>query len=461
MRDVSGLHPLRVALRLCVLLAAVGVLVPGTALAQTPPATQSASAVISCVSTTGERVVCPADTSAGVALLRSTGAATCLLGKTWGYDTAGVWVTESCGGEFVLGATAEATGAEDFVGTFEPYGQLRTHLAAYDDTTEVQDNATRVGINFRTRGSVKMFAGTEWGVNLVQSNTQFNLSASTSEDFGVVDTETSPVFSARLGFIGVDFGPVGRVAIGKQGSVHYDITSYTTDRFNVFGGQGTSTYVAGTDGGATGTGRADRVVNYRNTLFKILEVGVQGQFRGGKDSEGAGGSLQLTVLPGVKVGGAYTHTDWSQNTRNLVQGLRGDADYAALGTRVDWQAFQLGLVYSHQNNGDMVQVPFENIVTPVAFDAHGVELFLQGKIKRLGLIGGFTYQNPKVRDPLIDPDFNTKYAILGAEWFVARTAKIYTESKLDLDSVSPTGVSGDSVFTIGFRYDFSFRVSHR
>ncbi|AMY09074.1 Outer membrane pore protein E precursor [Luteitalea pratensis] len=461
MHHASSIGPLPSALGMSILLCLAGALLPASALARQSQGSQSAATVITCVSTNAERKVCPADTAAGVALLRSTGQGTCLLGKTWGYDTAGIWVTESCGGEFALGATAEATGGDEFVGTFEPYGQLRTHLAAYDDTAEVQDNATRVGINFRTRGSVKMFAGTEWGVNLVQSDTQFNLSASGNGDFGVVETDTSPVFIARLGFIGVDFGPVGRVAIGKQGSVHYDITSYTTDRFNVFGGQGTSTYVAGTDGGATGTGRADRVVNYRNTLFKILDVGVQGQFRGGKESDGAGGSVQLTVLPGVKFGGAYTHTNWSQNTRNLVQGLRGDGEYAALGTRIDWRAFQMGLVYSHQDNGDMVQVPFEDIVTPVAFDADGVELFLQGRIKRLGLIGGFTYQDPKVRDTLLDPDFNTKYAILGAEWFVARTAKIYTESKIDLDSVSPTGASGDSVFTIGFRYDFAFRVSHK
>ncbi len=228
------------------------------------------------------------------------------------------------------GQHQEASGGSDFVGTFEPYGQLRTHLAAYNDTAEVQDNATRVGINFRTRGAIKMFAGTEWGVNLVQSATQFNLSASGPGDFGVVETETNPVFTARLGFVGVDFGPLGRVAIGKQTAVHYDVTSYTTDRFNVFGGQGTSTYVAGTDGGASGTGFADRVVNYRNTIFKILEVGFQGQFRG-PDSNGVGGSLQLTILPGVKIGGAVTHTNWSPTTQNLVRGLGGDADYVAVG----------------------------------------------------------------------------------------------------------------------------------
>ena len=143
-------------------------LLSDSALAQQAPASQSVAQVISCVSRPGERQVCAADTAAGVALLRSTGDASCLLGKTWGYDNTGVWVSDGCGGEFAVGSTSEAIGGSDFVGTFEPYGQWRTHLAAFNDTAEVQDNATRVGINFRTRGAIKMFVGTEWGVNLVQ-----------------------------------------------------------------------------------------------------------------------------------------------------------------------------------------------------------------------------------------------------------------------------------------------------
>ena len=50
-------------------------------------------------------------------------------------------------------------------------------------------------------------------------------------------------------------------------------------------------------------------------------------------------------------------------------------------------------------------------------------------------------QNPDATDPRLDPDFNTKYLVLGGEWFVARIAKIYTESKIDLDSVTATGDS--------------------
>ena len=109
----------------------------------------------------------------------------------------------------------------------------------------------------------------------------------------------------------------------------------------------------------------------------------------------------------------------------------------------------------------MVQVPIGNVNTPVAFDANAVELFARAGVRQFRLIRGFTYLEPDVQDPLLDPDFKTAYLILGGEWFVARTAKIYTESKIDLSSVTATGASGDSVFTIGFRYDFLWRVSHQ
>jgi predicted porin len=424
--------------------------------------------VLQCGSEAGERKSCPAVTSAGVALLRSTGTGSCLLGKTWGYDDQGVWVSDGCSGEFALGSSKEgSTAGSLFVGLFEAYGQWRTHLATFQDDLEVQDNASRVGLNFATRGKIKMIAGTEWGVDIVQSANQFNLNASPAGDFGIDRTET-PVFGARLGFIGTDFGPFGRVAIGKQNAVHYDIASYTTDRFNVFGGQGTFAYVGGTDGGYTGTGRADRVVQYRNNLFKVLDVGVQGQFRAaGNDSvgDGYGASLQAAILPGLKLGGSYTHTNHPIAVRERVRGLGGNADFVALGGRFDWRFLQLGAVWSHQHNGDLVFVPNPDpdleFRIPVAFDAQGTEVYTRVGNEKFAVIGGFTQQLPDVQDSLLDPNFRTRYFILGGEWFVARGAKIYTESRIEIDSVTPTGGDSFGVFTIGFRYDFSWRTSHR
>ncbi len=452
--------------RMSMLLILLGASLTVCGRAQQATANQSPSVVVNCLSKEGERQVCQANTAAGIALLRSTGTSACLLGKNWGYDDSSVWVSNGCGGEFAVGSTTEVSGANKFVGMFEPYGQLRTHFATFKDDAEVQDNATRIGINFATRSKIKVFAGVEWGVNLVQSETQFNLSApGPSNEFGTVSTETNPVFLARLGFIGVDFGPLGRVAIGKQNAVQYDIAGYTTDRYNVFGGQGTFAYVAGTDGGQTGTGRADRIVNYRNTFLKVIEAGVQGQFRAvGNDTstDGVGGSLQFKILPGVKAGGTYTRTKWSPSQQQ-IRGLGGDSDFMGVGGRVDWRMLQIGLVYAHQHNGDVAYIPTPNATgqIPIVYDAHGVEVYARAGLGKFGLITGYIWQDPKVRDPLLNPNFRTRYFILGAEWFFAENGKIYTESKIDLDSVSATGEPGYSVFTIGFRYDFSWRASHQ
>ena len=65
-----------------------------------------------CTSERGGRTQCAADTSAGVALMKSTGPSACLLGNTWGYDSAGVWVADGCGGEFQLGQQAGVTTAQ-------------------------------------------------------------------------------------------------------------------------------------------------------------------------------------------------------------------------------------------------------------------------------------------------------------------------------------------------------------
>lgn len=61
------------------------------------------TSTVTCASKAGERQQCPANTSAGVVLQKSVGTGECLLGKTWGYDDTGVWVSDGCSGEFLLG----------------------------------------------------------------------------------------------------------------------------------------------------------------------------------------------------------------------------------------------------------------------------------------------------------------------------------------------------------------------
>jgi predicted porin len=238
---------------------------------------------------------------------------------------------------------------------------------------------------------------------------------------------------------------------------------------STFGSEASATYTGDTDGGLLGTGRADQAVTYHNTFFKILEIGAQTQFRTtDNDSvvDGAGLSAQLTILPGTKIGASYTTARFDDVTKAAIHGLGGDAEVAAVGTRLDWKRFSAGLVYARQRNGDLVHVP---VFVPgggleiesISFDADGVEGYARVEFPRVAVYGGFNYYRPDVNDPLINPDFRVRYGIVGADVQLAANTSLYTEARLWDDSVGASGEEGFNVLTVGIHYGFSFKGFHR
>lgn len=63
-----------------------------------------------CESRSGSHVHCPVDTSHGVSLIRRLGAFDCELGRTWGFDGDGVWVSRGCRAEFEVQVPGERVG---------------------------------------------------------------------------------------------------------------------------------------------------------------------------------------------------------------------------------------------------------------------------------------------------------------------------------------------------------------
>lgn len=485
-------------LRRCFVSAAMAVECAAVLNAQQSFVQASVSSVVSCVSKGKERQQCSADTRAGIVMLRPTGEAACLLGRNWGYDDQGVWVSEGCGGDFATGSSSRVAAAPappaaasssvetlvqsedvkaqipttttginpalDYTGGFQPYGSIRTIISTpANGSAVVQDDATRVGINFATFGPIRVISTTEWGVNLVQSETSLNAGSTTASGFGEVQQATQPVFGARLGFVGVDLGKYGRLSYGKQLSTHYDITSYTTDRFNVFGGVSTATYVAGTDGGQSGTGRADQTILYHLKFAKIFDFGTQGQLRTADTPQafnGFGFSLQAKVLSKLTIGGAYNKTYFDHFLTTTV--LHGGTDYYAFGGKGDWRNLEWGAVYVRENKGDLVFIPDPAggpDTIAVGFSANGVELYSRLKFGKFSAVIGFEDYIPVDLSPLIDPDFKTRYAVLGAEWHISPSGYAFIESRLG-DTTDALGKGGYNAATLGFRYDFTWKTLH-
>jgi len=295
--------------------------------------------------------------------MTQTGSEGCLLGNTWGYDDKGIWVADGCGGQFVLGqpeATQEEEGA-GFLRTFEPYVSLLGHLAVFDDEAEIQDNTSWIGLKFSTGDEIKFFAHVEFGLSLIGGVDPFRAGSRT--DSGILSAGDSlddpPVLGSRLGYIGVDFGAGGRIALGKDKGQHYAIAGYTADRWNAFGGQGSLAYPGFGDGGASGTGRADQVVNYRVTLADRVDLGAQLQFSNASNDEavdGYGASLQFKILDGLKLGAAYTQNEIGDFLADGITGVDGDAEYGILGLNYTSDVLDVGAVFSTQENGDVRQV---------------------------------------------------------------------------------------------------------
>lgn len=84
--------------------------------------------LVVCQSEVGKREHCKADTSAGVLLSRSTGNVACLLGKTWGYDDTGIWVSDGCSATFAVGPTVHETAgpAPETPSSNKPYAPIET-----------------------------------------------------------------------------------------------------------------------------------------------------------------------------------------------------------------------------------------------------------------------------------------------------------------------------------------------
>jgi len=53
---------------------------------------------------------CPADTRGGVMISRQLSRTQCVQGRNWGWDNAGIWVSQGCRAEFVTGRGGQQSG---------------------------------------------------------------------------------------------------------------------------------------------------------------------------------------------------------------------------------------------------------------------------------------------------------------------------------------------------------------
>lgn len=316
----------------------------------------------------------------------------------------------------------------------------------------VEDDASRFGVFAAkdVRPGWSLFARTEIGVNLVDRfGSVFNPKATGSGNDGLF---------VRLGYLGVET-PYGKVTFGKQWSAYWPVAAFA-DIFPYSGGLANGALNSGTDGGASGTGRADDAAVYHLDRGKV-EYRLQWRRGGGRipgsgaGSYGKGYGASLVVEGGSELsfGVAYNRTEIDELTEELREiGIDGDDESFIAGVMYRREPLYLGFTYSKRDNHDLD-------ATGVYSDTTGVELYSRWILhERYRLVGGVNYleaesagDGPRPSDDQIDRILilGFEYALRDSTFRSAAFAQLlFGESDRFFDS------SRGTVFVAGLRWDF-------
>jgi len=348
----------------------------------------------------------------------------------------------------------EAVIVEDAVAlsdTMDIYGSMRLFAEMGAEDATLNDGTSRLGIRVarRLENGRTLFGRMEWKTNLVDNNSQFVISDSTSDGIALGDEESDSVFTTRLGYVGVRFENIGELTFGKQWSVYYDVAGWT-DSFNVYGGAALSAFAAGTDGGSLGSGRADNAIIWRNARGKF-SYGLQTQLKTSADDDdfkGLGGSLIFAPNDSWEIGAAFA----ASRIEGAFEDITGDdnSGVATVGVRFQSGPWNAAFNIAAWEEHDAIFFVDDTLI----YDGVGAELYVDYEYSnRLHIYGGFNYTDSDIDDPRVDSDFGLEQLLLGASWFATDESFAYLEALVS-GGKDINGRSPDSVLSAGYRFDF-------
>jgi len=344
-------------------------------------------------------------------------------------------------------------------------GNLSVYYLKSNDHEEVNDGFSRYifDMSHHVKYDWQALAKLEWGVQI--SNTDDKIIVNHN---GLTSTgPTSDSIWLRQGFVGVKHEKYGRFTIGKQWGVSYDVGG-VTDWFEIFGAEAQGTYNFGTDGGFSGTGRAEQALQYK-VNYKNLKFGAQ--YLASEDQLHASGENGEEFSAVLNFNNAYGFSVIYQAPYDIGLGLAYNK--AKLHLAADGQTSQqvddelisahityrpygslglhLALVYTDMTNHDI------NDVGQLMNKATGIELFSAYRFDNdISLILGYnSLKDNSTIDKGSDGTFHKEYFIVSAKYHWDDDFYLYIESKIDQSTLSEqTSSLAEDATGIGMMFEF-------
>lgn len=345
---------------------------------------------------------------------------------------------------------------------FDLYGSIRVRYREQGDESGWQDGGSRLGgdIEWQFREGSYLFARYEVGFNILTGIKDLAPGKDSSQEF------EDSVFT-RLRYAGVETPRFSGV-LGKNWSTYYKVGHFT-DRFMGTGASASGVYNAQTDGGPTGPGRADKVLQTELALdflphktFRPFKLNLQAQhgnpipFGNGVDYGIAfGASAVMTTHNDLTIGLAYNHARIDINANPSLRGIgiSGDARAALAGARAFGDRWYAGIVIARLQN-------HETTDEGVYFEGWGSELYAQFRLfDKVWFTGGYNALKPD-SDQIQAGDYRVRYTVAGLRYtFNGFRQMIFANVQFD-NGFNTDGAARSNVYTIGIRWDLSKRGWH-
>ena len=356
--------------------------------------------------------------------------------------------------------------------TLDFKGNLSVYYIQSGDTAEVNDGFSRYSFNMshQLKDDWKAVGVLEWGVQISRTDDQIffnNNSGLTS-----IGPTTDPTW-LRLGYVGFEHETYGRFTIGKQWGVSYDVAG-VTDWFEIFGASAQGTYNYGTDGGFSGTGRAEQSLQYKLN-YKDFSFGAQylasdevirtdiALLDGGlgvKFNNSFGLSVIYQTPFDIGLGLAYNKAgitlleDNHHEPRTIVP--LPEVDDEIITAHITYRTYgNLGLhaalVYTDMTNHEI------NNVGQVMAKSNGIELFSAYRFDNdISLIFGYnSLKDNSHTGVTAADDFNLKYYIFSVKYHWDEDFYLYIESKLDDSTlVGQDNTAAENATGVGMMFVF-------
>lgn len=354
---------------------------------------------------------------------------------------------------------------------FKAYTSLRVQYRDADGDSQVDDGGSRIGAdgNWQFKPSYWLGGRAEVGFNVLNS-------LDALIDPGASSSEGEDEVFLRLLYAGLETPNLFAI-VGKAWSTYYNVAAFT-DRFQGTGGSASGTFNAGTDGGPTGTGRADEVLQTRihidpsrylakrlkpftlNLQFQnnqeipyVFELEQDGDLHGFNYGYAAGLSALLQTRDNLNLGVAYNRAQVKDEDLPALKnvGIDGDAKAFLLGTKwfsENWYlATSFSWLWNHMTTDDGTY-----------FDGKGWETYGQYNLyKRWWAIAGWNYLKPN-DNQLQAGNYQVKYGVLGLRYsFKQFNRMLYANIRFDSSTAADaesTDIDFSNVYTVGIRWDY-------